>query len=173
MSESLTTYPSSNYNWTTVTNFDFSAMSATARQRGTLTHYMSFRAPVHGLVRLVVDESVIRHCRETETLPTRDINYGQIMIESAYCYDEPALDMRSWYAWNFHTAGWNTADKRFAYLFDSPDGLPDRSTSRRSIRTTTPRPRRASASPTRRILPHTPQTTPSCSARRSRTASAA
>lgn len=123
VSESLTTYPSSNYNWTTVTNFDFSAMSATARQRGTLTHYMSFRAPVHGLVRLVVDESVIRHCRETETLPTRDINYGQIMIESAYCYDEPALDMRSWYAWNFHTAGWNTADKRFAYLFDSPDGL--------------------------------------------------
>ena len=123
VSESLTTYPPSNYNWVTVTNFDFSAMSATARQSGALTHYMSFRAPVHGLVRLVVDESVIRHCRETETLPTRDINYGQIMIESAYCYDEPALDMRSWYAWNFHTAGWNTTDKRFAYLFDSPDGL--------------------------------------------------
>ncbi len=123
VSESLTTYPPSNYNWVTVTNFDFSAMSATERQSGALTHYMSFRAPVHGLVRLVVDESVIRHCRETETLPTRDINYGQIMIESAYCYDEPALDMRSWYAWNFHTAGWNTTDKRFAYLFDSPDGL--------------------------------------------------
>lgn len=123
VSESLITYPPSNYNWVTVTNFDFSTMSATARQSGALTHYMSYRAPVHGLVRLVVDESVIRHCRETETLPNRDVNYGQVTIESAYCYDEPALDMRSWYAWNFHTAGWNTADKRFAYLFDSPDGL--------------------------------------------------
>ena len=123
VSGALTTYPPSNYSWTTVATFDFSTMTATERQSGTITHYMGYRAPVHGLVRLVVDEGVVSHCYDMDAMPDRDLNYGRIMIDSAYCYDEPALDMRSWYAWNFHTAGWNTADKRFAYLFDAPDGL--------------------------------------------------
>lgn len=124
VSETITTYPPSYHSyWDTVATFDFSTMTATERQSGTITHYMSYRAPVHGLVRLVVDESVIQYCLDNETSSSRNVNYGQIFIESAYCYDEPALDMRSWYAWNFHSVGWNTADKRFAYLFDSPDGL--------------------------------------------------
>ena len=124
VSETITTYPPSYHSyWDTVATFDFSTMTATERQSGTITHYMSYRAPVHGLVRLVVDESVIQYCLDNETSSSRNVNYGQIFIESAYCYDEPALDMRSWYAWNFHSVGWNTDDKRFAYLFDSPDGL--------------------------------------------------
>ena len=124
VSETITTYPPSYSSyWDTVATFNFSTMTATERQSGTITHYMSYRAPVHGLVRLVVDESVIQYCRDNETSSSRNVNYGQIFIESAYCYDEPALDMRSWYAWNFHSVGWNTDDKRFAYLFDSPDGL--------------------------------------------------
>lgn len=123
VSESLTLYPPDNYNWTTVTNWDFSTMTATERRAGTLTHYMSFRAPVMGLVRLVVDRSVLQHCIDEEGKAGRDVDYGKICITGAYCYDEPALDMRSWYAWNFHTAGWNTDDKRFGYLFDSPDGM--------------------------------------------------
>jgi len=138
VNEALTCYPpvNYNYNWTTVTNWDFSKMSAAERLSGTLTHYMSYRAsppdswslhkgpqPVRGLVRLVVDSDVIQHCLEEEKSPTRNLDYGQITITGAYCYDEPMLDPRSWYAWNFHTAGWNTEDRRFAYLFDSPDGL--------------------------------------------------
>ena len=121
VSETLTMYPPENYNWVTVREFVFT--NAADRARGTLTHYMSYRAPVHGLIRLVVDGDVIRHCMAEESNPLRDVNYGMVTITSAYCYDEPALDMRSWYAWNFHSVGWNTADKRFAYLFDSPDGL--------------------------------------------------
>ena len=121
VSESLTTYPPENYNWTTVDTWDFS--TGKYPLSGSLTHYMSLRAPIKGLIRLVTDKSVIEKCIAEEGKATRNVNYGQIIITGAYCYDEPALDLRSWYAWNFHTAGWNTEDKRFGYLFDSPDGL--------------------------------------------------
>ncbi len=122
VSESLTCYPPDNYNWVTVDTWDFSKPGMTLSS-GTLTHYMSMRAPICGLMRLVVDREVLEKCIADEGKASRDVNYGQIFITGAYCYDEPALDMRSWYAWNFHTAGWNTTDKRFGYLFDSPDGL--------------------------------------------------
>ncbi len=121
VSESLTTYPPENYNWTTVDTWDFS--TGKYPLSGSLTHYMSLRAPIKGLIRLVTDKSVIEKCIAEEGKATRNVTYGQIIITGAYCYDEPALDLRSWYAWNFHTAGWNTEDKRFGYLFDSPDGL--------------------------------------------------
>ena len=84
VSETITTYPPSYHSyWDTVATFDFSTMTATERQSGTITHYMSYRAPVHGLVRLVVDESVIQYCLDNETSSSRNVNYGQIFIESA------------------------------------------------------------------------------------------
>ncbi|MDO5320176.1 MAG: hypothetical protein Q4G65_16235, partial [bacterium] len=126
MSVAITREPpvTNNYdgaNWVTVTNFSFKGMSAKDLLSGTRTHYMSLRAPVLGFMRLVVAPDVMAKALEEGT--DRDVDYGKITITKIYCYDEPELDRRSWWGWNMHTEGWNTDDKQYAYLFDSPDGL--------------------------------------------------
>ena len=111
-----------NANWVTVTNFSFKGMTAKELLSGTRTHYMSLRAPVLGFMRLVMAPEVIAQSLADEG-PDRDVDYGKITITRISCYNEPALDLRSWWGWNLHTEGWNTEDKQYAYLFDSPEGL--------------------------------------------------
>lgn len=89
---------------------------------GTLSYYQSLRSPVQGLMRIVIAPEVMRHAIDDQG-PTCDIDYGKITITKIYCYDEPPLDLRSWWGWNMHTEGWNTPDKSYAYLTDSPNGL--------------------------------------------------
>ena len=97
-------------------------VSAADLAAGTCTFYQSLRAPAHGLMRLVVAPEVMAHALASQG-PDADVDYGKITITKIYCYDEPALDLRSWWGWNLHTEGWNTADKSYAYLTDSPNGL--------------------------------------------------
>lgn len=111
-----------NANWVTVTNFSFRGMTEKELLAGTRTHYMSLRAPVLGFMRLVMAPEVIAQSLADEG-PDRDVDYGKITITRISCYNEPALDLRSWWGWNLHTEGWNTDDKQYAYLFDSPEGL--------------------------------------------------
>lgn len=111
-----------NANWVTVTNFSFKGMTEKELLAGTRTHYMSLRAPVLGFMRLVMAPEVIAQSLADEG-PDRDVDYGKITITRISCYNEPALDLRSWWGWNLHTEGWNTDDKQYAYLFDSPEGL--------------------------------------------------
>ena len=111
-----------NANWVTVTNFSFKGMTEKELLAGTRTHYMSLRAPVLGFMRLVMAPEVIAQALADEG-PDRDVDYGKITITRISCYNEPALDLRSWWGWNLHTEGWNTEDKQYAYLFDSPEGL--------------------------------------------------
>ena len=111
-----------NANWITVTNFSFKGMTEKELLAGTRTHYMSLRAPVLGFMRLVMAPEVIAQSLADEG-PDRDVDYGKITITRISCYNEPALDLRSWWGWNLHTEGWNTEDKQYAYLFDSPEGL--------------------------------------------------
>ena len=111
-----------NANWITVTNFSFKGMTEKELLAGTRTHYMSLRAPVLGFMRLVMAPEVIAQSLADEG-PDRDVDYGKITITRISCYNEPALDLRSWWGWNLHTEGWNTDDKQYAYLFDSPEGL--------------------------------------------------
>ena len=111
--------------WTTVATFAFSNMTAEARAEGTLTHFQSLRGPDHkGLMRLVVDGGVMARA-QTQPAATRDLDYGKITITSVHCYDEPPIDVRSWWGWNLHTEGWDGGNKpgTWAYLTDSPDGL--------------------------------------------------
>ena len=89
---------------------------------GTLSYYQSLRAPIKGLMRLVVAPEVLQHAIADQG-PGCDVDYGKITISKIYCYDEPQLDMRSWWGWNIHTEGWNTKSKDYAYLTDSPNGL--------------------------------------------------
>jgi len=89
---------------------------------GSLSYYQSLRAPTKGIMRVVVAPEVLAKAIASQG-PTCDVDYGRITINKAYCYDEPALDLRSWWGWNLHTEGWNTADRSYAYLTDSPNGL--------------------------------------------------
>lgn len=110
--------PPDSENWTTLTNWVFRNMA----KSDTLTYYLSCREPTHGLLRLVVPTNVVS-AATSKPLGERDPDYGKISITQVYCYDEPSLDNRSWWGWNIHTEGWNTGNKDYAYLTDSPNGL--------------------------------------------------
>ena len=101
-------------------------MTDAQRKGGTLTYFLSLRAPQKGLMRLVMDPAVVTNAlTRAENPATRDLDYGKITITRIFCYNEPELDARSWWGWNLHTEGWGgdgTAG-RWAYLTDSPDGL--------------------------------------------------
>lgn len=111
--------------WTTVTNFSFRDMTAEARLSGTLSYSMSLRAPVGGLVRVIVDPAVIAAASTTNALgELPPPEYGQVTITSALCYDEPPLDDRSWWGWNLLTTGWDSGvANAYAYLTDWSTGL--------------------------------------------------
>ncbi len=124
MSASLTRQaPTTNAaSWCTIETFAFTNSTPQELRSGTRTCYMSLRAPYRGFMRLVMAPEVMQYVEKNEG-PGRDVDYGQITITGIYCYNEPALDDRSWWGWNFHAEGWNTEDKQYAYLFDSPEGL--------------------------------------------------
>lgn len=111
--------------WTTVTNFSFKEMTSTERLSGALAYSMSLRAPVSGLIRLIVDPTVIAAASVTNVmgeLPPSE--FGQVTITSALCYDEPPLDDRSWWGWNLLTTGWDSGvANAYAYLTDWSTGL--------------------------------------------------
>ncbi len=112
--------------WTDVARFDFT--NAAELASGTITHFMSLREhyingkkdTVRGAMRLIVAPEVIETCLNDTSTP-KDIDYGKITITRVYCCNEPPLDLRSWWGWNLHTEGWNTPDKEYAYINDSPE----------------------------------------------------
>ena len=97
--------------WTTVTNFDFAAMSDAERAEGVKSCYFGQHGKT-GTVRLVIDPASVRAV-QGERDPGR---FGEIEIVSMYCTDEPALDERSWWGWNLRT----TDDKAMLSLYDQP-----------------------------------------------------
>jgi len=111
-------------NWTTLTNWSFKGLSAKDLSEGTRTYFLSLRSPQKGLMRLIMEPSVVSNAL-SQALDSRDLNYGKITITRIFCYDEPPLDGRSWWGWNLHNEGWNGGNDpgRWAYLTDSPDGL--------------------------------------------------
>ncbi len=135
MSAQITTAPPEDTDWKTVATFSFTNGTAFVEngikhhftselKAGTCAHFMSLRAPRCGFMRLVVAPEVMQYVEDPAQQGfDRDVFYGQITVSGIYCYNEPPLDLRSWWGWNFHTEGWNTDDKQYAYLFDSPEGL--------------------------------------------------
>ncbi len=121
--EAPTTNAQASASWKTIATFAFKDMPAADRSFGTCSSFISLRAPVRGYMRLVVAPEVIAHCEENQG-PGSDPDYGRISVTGVYCYNEPALDDRSWWGWNLHTEGWGTTNgMQYAYLFDSPNGL--------------------------------------------------
>ena len=100
--------------WTDVTNITF---TGAATNHGTVTFYFGLRAPVSGVLRLMMDPLVVSNAQASA-----DASAGRITITGAICYDEPALDNRSWWGWNIMT----TTNSAFCYLPDpslTPPGL--------------------------------------------------
>ena len=128
--------------WTTIARHDFSTMTNKGQlASGTLTTFISLRqhmiydravkenvyTNVCGVIRVIVDPDIVTKVVTASTKEERDalIDYGKITLTKAYCYNEPALNLRSWFGWNVHTEGWDGTGNagRFAYLTDWPDGL--------------------------------------------------
>ena len=130
-----------NVSWTTIARHDFSKMTDNERASGTMTSFISLRqhqiydsaaradvyTNVCGVIRVIVDPDIVSNVVSTTGKEARDamVDYGKITITKAYCYNEPLLNLRSWFGWNVHTEGWDGAGNagRFAYLTDWPDGL--------------------------------------------------
>jgi hypothetical protein len=121
---SRTREPADSPNWMTLTNWSFKGLSAKDLSEGTRTYFISLRSPQKGLMRLIMDPSVVSNAL-SQSLDSRDLNYGKITITRVFCYDEPPLDPRSWLGWNIHTEGWDGSGGSglWANLSDAPDGL--------------------------------------------------
>ena len=138
LTDSLET--SGEYGWTTIARHDFSTMTDADRKSGTRTAFISKRqhwiydfmsskivyTNVCGVIRVIVDPAVVSRVVNTRDVATREkmIDYGKITITKAYCYNEPSLDLRSWFGFNVFTSGWNdNAAGPYAFLTDWPAGL--------------------------------------------------
>ena len=150
LTESLATEGSKQI-WTTIDRHEFKNLTATELAGGTRTTFISLRehwvddmfeghiyTNVCGLIRVIVDPAVVSRMANTfekapasgaivKDVPAREamIDYGKITITKAYCYNEPALNIRSWFGFNVHTEGWDGAGGSgpYAFLADWPDGL--------------------------------------------------
>ena len=128
------------YIWTTVATHDFRTMDTSKLKGDTLTTFISLRqhniydrysrttvlTNVCGLIRVIVDPAIVKKVVEASAEERVKLeNYGKITLTEAHCYNEPAIDLKSWFGWNVHTEGWDGAGNasKYAYLTDYPDGL--------------------------------------------------
>ncbi len=150
LTESLATEGSKQI-WTTIDRHVFKGLTDNELASGTRTTFISLRehwvddmfeghiyTNVCGLIRVIVDPAVVSTMANTfektpatgaivKDIAAREamIDYGKITITKAYCYNEPALNIRSWFGFNVHTEGWNGSGGAgpYAFLADWPDGL--------------------------------------------------
>ena len=126
--------------WTTVARHEFKNYTSNQLASGTRTEFISLRqhtiketddrsvlTNVCGAIRVIVDPDVVSKVLNTTGIEAREamVDYGKITLTKAYCYNEPALNLRSWFGFNVHTEGWDGSGNagRFAFLTDWPDGL--------------------------------------------------
>ena len=86
--------------WTTVTNIDFSTMSAAERAFGTVRYYVGLHG-VRGAMRIALDPASVAAVANV-TDPTA---FGEVTITGVSFRDEPMLDAYSWWGWNLRTTG--------------------------------------------------------------------
>ena len=140
LTESLAT-DGSDQIWTTLERHEFKGLKPDELASGTRTTFISLRqhwiydpsarslvyTNVCGAIRVIVDPAIVSRVVNTTEKDAHDamIDYGKITITKAYCYNEPALNMRSWFGFNVHTDGWDGkgGSGPFAFLTDWPDGL--------------------------------------------------
>ncbi|MBO4448544.1 MAG: hypothetical protein J5807_03560 [Kiritimatiellae bacterium] len=87
--------------WYTVSNFNFSVLSAEERVEGSRTVYTGLHG-VSGMFRLVVDPAVVEAVADNISDTSR---FGEVLITEVSCTDEPSIDERAWWGWNIRSVG--------------------------------------------------------------------
>lgn len=77
----------------------FKDMDDSTRAQGSTNILMGLRAPISGIVRLLMDPSVVAAARKGATNEL-DSLYGTVIVTGVKVFDEPELDDRSWWGWN-------------------------------------------------------------------------
>ena len=96
--------------WTTVTNIDFSAMSAAERAEGSVSVYLGLHGAM-GAMRIALDPATAVSVAKVMD-PTA---FGEVTITGVAFRDEPMLDKYSWWGWNLRT----TKDESMRSLVDN------------------------------------------------------
>ena len=99
--------------WTTITNFNFAAMTPAQRKKGILNTYIGLH-DVKGAMRLMVPTNTILAVRNI----TDTSKFGDVTITSITCSDEPPVDVHSWWGWNIRTVGGDQDSEKMMFLDD-------------------------------------------------------
>jgi len=88
-----------NNGWSDYDKIEFSKVEDARRAQGSTNILIGLRAPISGIVRLLVDPSVVAAARKGATNEL-DSMYGTVIVTGMKVFDEPELDDRSWWGWN-------------------------------------------------------------------------
>lgn len=100
----LRTVTSQMVGWTTVKTFTFSEMTEDELLSGILNCYIGIHG-VSGVMRVIVDPTLIDEARDPSVNQTGDPGYGRVFITMVGAKDNPTLDNGSWWGWNLRTTG--------------------------------------------------------------------
>lgn len=98
---SRTESTSSEY-WSDVKVYDFSTMTEDERKGGLISCYVGQHG-IKGVMRVIVDPTLVEEAQDPTVNQENDPNYGRIFITSAGAKDNPVLDSGSWWGWNLRT----------------------------------------------------------------------
>ena len=88
-----------NNGWSDYDKIEFSKVEDARRAQSSTNILIGLRAPISGVVRLLMDPSVVATARKGSTNEL-DSLYGTVIITGMKVFDEPELDDRSWWGWN-------------------------------------------------------------------------
>ena len=88
-----------NNGWSDYDKIEFSKVEDARRAQGSTNILIGLRAPISGIVRLLVDPSIVATARKGATNEL-DSMYGTVIVTGMKVFDEPELDDRSWWGWN-------------------------------------------------------------------------
>ena len=109
--------------WTDVCDpLKFLDMPEERRNAGSTNILIGIRAPISGIVRVLMDPEVVAKARIGSTNDLYAM-YGAVSISAMLVIDEPELDDRSWWGWNIMP----TKEGKWASLYDPADLGPGRS----------------------------------------------
>ena len=100
----------------------FKDMDDDMRRQGATNILIGLRAPISGIVRLLVDPDIVAEARKGAT-NNLDSMYGSVVITGMKVFDEPELDDRSWWGWNIMP----TSLEAYSSLYDPVTLGPGRS----------------------------------------------
>ena len=88
--------------WETVKTVTFCDFSDEELADGLISCYLGLHG-VTGVMRVIMDPTLITEANDAEINPGRDPSYGRVYITAVAAKDNPRLDSGSWWGWNLRT----------------------------------------------------------------------